>query len=443
MSVKAVDHLWTQIANRLKDEIPASRFDAWIQPVSAESTDTTLTLSVPSRFFLDGLKNHYGKRITELSNEYFGDDFNVLFKVDPKLADLLHPATEAKTEAVDPTSVDGYIDPRFSFDNFIVGSGNEFCYAASRAVADNPGGIYNPLYLYGGVGLGKTHLINAVANELIRKNNIKIAYRTGERFTNELIQAIRDGSTESFRDQYRKVDVLIIDDIQFIAGKDRTQEEFFHTFNALYEVKKQIILTSDRSPRDLTNLMERLRSRFNWGLVADIQPPDLETRLAILASKAEIAGVHLDHDVAHLLASRITSNVRELEGALTRLTAHATLTGRKIDLNFARHVLRDLLHEEVKAISVEDIQKKVAAYYNLNPREMRSNKRSRTVAFPRQIAMYASKELTKLSLPEIGDMFGGKDHTTILYAVRKIDRMRQESEDFNEEMERIMALLKQ
>jgi len=442
MSPKTVDPLWKQITSKLKDEIPASRFDAWIQPVSASSTDLALTLTVPSRFFLDGLKSNYAQRIEQLAIEMFGKDFAVLFKVDPTLAESLAPSPEAVKPAETP-AVDGFIDPRFTFKNFIVGSGNEFCYAACRAVSDNPGGIYNPLYLYGGVGLGKTHLINAVANELIQQNHIKIAYRTGERFTNELIQAIRDGSTESFRDQYRKVDVLIIDDIQFIAGKDRTQEEFFHTFNALYEVKKQIILTSDRSPRELTGLMERLRSRFNWGLVADIQPPDLETRLAILASKAELAGVQLDKDVAHLLASRITSNVRELEGALTRLTAHATLTGRNIDLHFARHVLRDLLHEEVKAVSVEDIQKKVAAYYNMNPREMRSSKRSRTVAFPRQIAMYASKELTKLSLPEIGELFGGKDHTTILYAVRKIDRMRKESGDFDEEVERIMTLLKQ
>ncbi|HXH71997.1 MAG TPA: chromosomal replication initiator protein DnaA [Mariprofundaceae bacterium] len=441
MHTKAVDHLWIQIVDKLRDEIPASRFDAWIQPVSAASDGSALMLKVPSRFFLDGLKTNYGERIQQLAHEMFGSDFTIVFKVDSSLAEQLKPVKEM--DRMDASSVDGFIDPRFTFQNFIVGSGNEFCYAACRAVTDNPGSIYNPLYLYGGVGLGKTHLINAVANELIGRNHIKIAYRTGERFTNELIQAIRDGSTESFREQYRKVDILIIDDIQFIAGKDRTQEEFFHTFNALYEVKKQIILTSDRSPRELTNLMERLRSRFNWGLVADIQPPDLETRLAILASKAELAGVQLDKDVAHLLASRITNNVRELEGALTRLTAHATLTGRKIDISFAKHVLRDLLHEEIKAISVEDIQKKVAAYYNLNPREMRSNKRSRTVAFPRQIAMYASKELTKLSLPEIGELFGGKDHTTILYAVRKIDRMRQESSDFDEEIDRIMALLRQ
>jgi len=434
---------WQQIAEQLQTETPASQFDAWIRPLAADYSDQTLTVKVPSRFFLDGLKSKYGKRLGTLSSELFGVDTRVAYLVDSSLAEEQQKHEAEKKDKPEASLVDGFIDPRFTFDNFVVGSGNEFCHAASRAVADNPGTIYNPLYLYGGVGLGKTHLINAVANELIEKDMTHIAYRTGERFTNELIQAIRNGSTDSFRNQYRKVDVLIIDDIQFIAGKDRTQEEFFHTFNALYEVKKQIILTSDRSPRELTNLMERLRSRFNWGLVADIQPPDLETRLAILSSKAELAGVNLDKDVAHLLASRITNNVRELEGALTRLTAHATLTGRTIDIDFSRHVLRDLLHEEVRAISIEDIQKKVASYFNINVREMSSNKRTRTVAFPRQIAMYASKDLTTMSLPEIGRHFGGKDHTTVLYAVRKIEKMRKDDDDFDDEISRIIALLKQ
>ncbi|MDQ7011490.1 MAG: chromosomal replication initiator protein DnaA [Mariprofundaceae bacterium] len=428
---------WQMLAGRLQGNIPAAKFDAWIRPIRAEANGEGLTLNVPSRFFLDGLKNHYEQDIIELVKQEYGDHVTVRFAVDTSLA-----PSAAKEPAHHAGSVDGYIDPRFTFDNFIVGSGNEFCYAACRAVVDKPGESYNPLYLHGGVGLGKTHLINAVANALIEKDNIKIAYRTSERFTNELILAIRNNATHQFREQYRQVDVLIIDDVQFIAGKASTQEEFFHTFNALYEVHKQIILTSDRSPREMSHLEERLRSRFNWGLVADIQPPDLETRLAILASKAELAGVSLDKDVAHLLASRITNNVRELEGALTRLTAHATLTGKQIDMDFARHVLRDLLHEEIRSISVEDIQKKVAGYYNINLRDMRSNKRTRTIAFPRQIAMYASKELTTLSLPEIGDLFGGKDHTTILYAVRKIDNLRKESREFDEEINRVLSLLK-
>ncbi len=437
------ESIWQQVSDLLQMEIPASRFDAWIRSLSVQCDGQELIINVPSRFFLDGLKSAYGEHITRLSRLVSGTDIPVSYRVDASLAKVAD--TVQATDSVAPPSllVDGYIDPRFTFDNFVVGSGNEFCHAASRAVADKPGEIYNPLYLYGGVGLGKTHLINAVANALMNRNHYRIAYRTGERFTNELIQAIRNGSTDQFRNQYRQVDVLIIDDIQFIAGKDRTQEEFFHTFNALHEIKKQIILTSDRSPRELTNLMERLRSRFNWGLVADIQAPDLETRLAILSSKAELAGITLDDNVAHLLASRITNNVRELEGALTRLTAHATLTGRTINIDFARHVLRDLLHEDVRAISIDDIKKKVASYFNINIREMTSSKRSKNVAYPRQVAMYASKELTTQSLPEIGSQFGGRDHTTVLHAVRKIKKMREESDDFDEEMGRIIALLKQ
>jgi len=441
MTLPPDESFWQRISNQLQVEIPAARFDAWIRALAAHYSNHKLTIQVPNRFFIDGLKSNYGQRITEIAAQLAGSPIVVCYEVDSSLANLAsEPST---TKSTSPSLVDGFIDPRFTFDNFVVGSGNEFCHAASRAVADNPGEIYNPLYLYGGVGLGKTHLINAVANALISRDNIKIAYRTGERFTNELIQAIRNGTSEQFRNQYRQVDVLIIDDIQFIAGKEKTQEEFFHTFNALYEVKKQIILTSDRSPRELTNLMERLRSRFNWGLVADIQAPDLETRLAILSSKAELAGVNLDADVAHLLAARITNNVRELEGALTRLTAHSTLTGRIIDLNFARHVLRDLLHEEVRAVSIEDIQKKVASYFNINIREMSSSKRSKNIAYPRQVAMYATKELTTMSLPEIGRNFGGRDHTTVLHAVRKIKKMRDESDDFNEEINRILNLLKQ
>jgi len=438
------ESLWQQVSDLLKEQLPASRFDAWIGALSAQCHGHELIIKVPSRFFLDGLKSTYGQMIQTLAQQVSGADIIIAYDIDPTLSFTpINDAPEQHKPSAASIQVDGYIDPRFTFDNFVVGSGNEFCHAACRAVADKPGEIYNPLYLYGGVGLGKTHLINAVANTLIQRNHYRIAYRTGERFTNELIQAIRNGSTAQFRNQYRQVDILIIDDIQFIAGKDRTQEEFFHTFNALYEIKKQIILTSDRSPRELTNLMERLRSRFNWGLVADIQAPDLETRLAILCSKAELAGVSLDDNVAHLLASRITNNVRELEGALTRLTAHATLTGRTINIDFARHVLRDLLHEEVRAISIDDIKKKVASYFNINIREMTSSKRSKNVAYPRQVAMYATKQLTTQSLPEIGSQFGGRDHTTVLHAVRKIKKMRDESDDFDEEMGRIIALLKQ
>jgi chromosomal replication initiator protein len=434
---------WQEVVRRLESQLPASKFEAWIRPINSTFSDGELHLAVPSRIFLDGLKSDCEPLILEMVKDVFQADIPVRFRVDASLSlPLVEQDKERENGREEKGSVDGYIDPRFTFDNFVVGSSNEFCYAACRAVADKPGESYNPLYLHGGVGLGKTHLINAVANALISQGKFKIAYRTGERFTNELITAIRNNATHRFRDQYRQVDILIIDDVQFIAGKTSTQEEFFHTFNALHEVHKQIILVSDRSPREMSHLEERLRSRFNWGLVADIQPPNLETRLAILASKAELAGVNLDDEVGYLLASRITNNVRELEGALTRLTAFAKLTNKSIDMNMTRHVLRDQLHEEVRSVSVDDIQQKIAEYYSINPKEMRSKKRTRTIAFPRQVAMYASKELTQMSLPEIGNLFGGRDHTTILYACRKIDEMRKKDRDFNDEIERLLALVR-
>ncbi len=430
---------WKHLTELLAEEVPAAKFDIWIKPVLAEVDGNALVLKVPGRLFLDGLKDHFASRIELLLKQEYGENSELRFDVDTKL--ILSKSESGKKKKRE-ANVDGYIDPRFTFENFVVGSGSEFCYAACRAVAERPGEVYNPLYIHGGVGLGKTHLINAIAHSVIQKDHLKIAYRTSEKFTNELISAIRNGSNQQFRDQYRQVDVLIIDDIQFIAGKDRTQEEFFHTFNALHEAHKQIILTSDRSPRDMKQLEERLRSRFNWGLVADIQPPDLETRLAILSRKAELAGIRLPEDVAYLLASRVTSNVRELEGALTRLTAHATLTGKTINMEFARHILRDLLSEEVRSVSVDDIQKTIANYYKIRLQDMKSAKRTRTVAFPRQVAMYVCKELTALSLPEIGAEFGGKDHTTILYAVRKIEKQRKESSEFDEEVRRILGLVK-
>ncbi|PIQ64521.1 MAG: chromosomal replication initiator protein DnaA [Zetaproteobacteria bacterium CG11_big_fil_rev_8_21_14_0_20_59_439] len=431
---------WQRILDELAEEVPAARFDAWIRPVRAAVEGRTMILSVPSRFFLDNLRDHHEKAIRKKVQQHFGEDVLIEFGVNPDLA--VEQPQPGKTGEVTTGQVDGFIDHRFTFANFVVGPSNEFCHAACRAVADLPGSIYNPLYIYGGVGLGKTHLINAVANELLNQNHFKIAYRTSERFTNELISAIRNSTTQQFRDRYRQVDVLIVDDVQFIAGKASTQEEFFHTFNALYEVRKQIILTSDRPPREMNHLQERLKSRFGCGLVADIQPPSLETRQAILNSKAELAGIELPADVTALLASRITSNVRELEGALTRLTAHATLTGRTIDMDFSRRVLRDLLHEEVRAVTVEDIQKQVANYYNIRLQDMRSKKRTRNVAFPRQVAMYCCKQLTSLSLPEIGEAFGGRDHTTVLYAVRKINEMMQGNESLEVEVERMMQMLR-
>jgi len=436
MSKQTWDNQWQKVINQLQDQLPSQRFDAWIHPLEAKMVDNTLIVSCASNFFINGLKADCGSIFEECVHTEFGQNTPIHYKI-------ATPQEIKKSEKKAVSSeIDGNIDPRFTFKNFIVGSSNEFAFAACQAVAEKPGESYNPLYLHGGVGLGKTHLIHAISNQLSQKPDIKIAYRTGERFTNELIKAIGSRSTDQFREHYRKVDVLIIDDVQFIAGKTSTQEEFFHTFNALHEVHKQIILVSDRNPHDMSHLEERLRSRFNWGLVADIQPPNLETRLAILASKTELAGITLDKDVSYLLASRITNNVRELEGALTRLTAFSHLTKKSIDIDMAKNVLREQLHVVVRSITIEDIQKKIADYYGIAPKEMKSNKRSRNIAFPRQVAMYISKELTQASLPEIGSSFGGRDHTTVLYAHRKIDAQRQEDRAFDDEISHLLNTLR-
>jgi len=432
---------WDNIAQQLQLKLPSKTFDAWIYQLHTQMVGNTIKIFGPNRFFLDGLEAHCGKEIELVVQDVLKANVEIQYQIDTEEHTQAIQSKEKSSQHM-PSEIDGHIDPRFTFDNFVIGSSNEFAYAACHAVAEHPGESYNPLYLYGGVGLGKTHLIHAIANELSLKPGMKIAYRTGERFTNELIKAIGNRSTDQFRKNYRKVDVLIVDDVQFIAGKVSTQEEFFHTFNALHEVHKQIILVSDRNPHDMSHLEERLRSRFNWGLVTDIQPPNLETRLAILDSKSALAGITLDKDVAYLLASRIDNNVRELEGALTRLTAYSHFTKKSIDVDMAKSVLREQLKVTVRSVTIQDIQKKVAEYYAIPLKEMCSSKRSRNIAFPRQVAMYISKELTQLSLPEIGAQFGNRDHTTILYAHRKVDKKCQDDPAFQDEMEQLLSTLR-
>ncbi len=432
-------NIWKLIKRQLATQLPPAKMGAWIEPVSPKFIDNTLYLSVPSQFFIDGLKADCEANILNILASLNLSHIQLDYQIDTSIE--LFPETQKKDNS--QANIDGFIDERFTFDNFVVGPSNEFCHAASLAVAEQPGAQYNPLYIHGGVGLGKTHLINAIANMLSQNNGIKIAYRTGEHFTNELIDAIRSQKTSSFRDKYRKVDVLIIDDIQFIEGKQSTQEEFFHTFDALHKAKKQIILTSDRDPSALKHLVERLRSRFNGGLVADIQPPNFETRMAILKSKIALAGVDLDEDICFLLASKITSNVRELEGALTRLTAYAKLSRQPITMELAKDKLKDQLQLQSKVIDVDTIQKTVAQYYNIRTQDMRSKSRKRNIAYPRQIAMYLSKELTKLSMPEIADKFDKKDHTTILYAYRKIQKNCLKNPELKHEIQHLITLLKQ
>ncbi len=395
-------------------------------------------LEVPNRFVLDWVKENYSKMIQEKLSELSAVSYRLQFNISDLIRENL-----PKRKPIDPTtpppvqnsekivkkinSADLNLNRKYTFNEFVAGSSNQFAYAAAMAVANNPATTYNPLFVYGGVGLGKTHLVNAIGNSILKKSpHMRICYYTSEKFMNELINSLRYNRMDEFRNKFRSMDVLLIDDIQFIAGKERTQEEFFHTFNALYESHKQIIVTSDKFPKDIPGLEERLRSRFEWGLIADIQPPDVETKLAILKMKAEQNSIRLPEDVSLFLANSICNNVRELEGYLIRIGAYASLTSIPVSLEMAKDVLKDILIERNKELSVEEILKKVSNHFNIKISDIKSAKRLKAVVLPRQIAMYLSRQLTSSSYPEIGDRFGGKDHSTIIHAIRKIEKLMEE-----------------
>jgi chromosomal replication initiator protein len=394
-------------------------------------------LEVPNRFVLDWVKENYAKLIQKILAELSAVNYRLQFDISGQAKDHLpsksnHIETPVPTEKSQKAIKNNHsanlnLNRKYTFEEFVSGSSNQFAYAAAMAVANNPATTYNPLFIYGGVGLGKTHLVNAIGNSILKKSpQMRICYYTSEKFMNELINSLRYNRMDEFRNKFRSMDILLIDDIQFIAGKERTQEEFFHTFNALYESHKQIIVTSDKFPKDIPGLEERLRSRFEWGLIADIQPPDVETKLAILKMKAEQNSIKLPEEVALFLANSVCNNVRELEGYLIRIGAYASLTSTSVSLEMAREVLKDILIERNKELSVEEIVKKVSIYFNIKISDIKSAKRLKAVVLPRQIAMYLSRQLTSSSYPEIGERFGGKDHSTIIHAIRKIEKLMEE-----------------
>ncbi len=449
--------VWQQCVERLRDELPAQQFSMWIRPLQAELMGDTLVLYAPNRFVLDWVRDKYLNSITAFLAETLGDQAPALQfdigsrpearpKVDigmPRPA-AVAPASPARPEppASSNQSVRSNINPNYQFDNFVEGKSNQLARAAASQVADNPGGAYNPLFLYGGTGLGKTHLLHAVGNGIMkRKPNAKVVYMHSERFVQDMVKALQNNAIAEFKRYYRSVDALLIDDIQFFANKDRSQEEFFHTFNALLEGNHQIILTSDRYPKEIDGVEDRLKSRFGWGLTVAIEPPELETRVAILMRKAEESNIHLPDEVAFFIAKRLRSNVRELEGALNRVIANANFTGRPITIDFVREALRDLLALQEKLVTIDNIQKTVAEYYKIKVADLLSKRRSRSVARPRQVAMALAKELTNHSLPEIGDAFGGRDHTTVLHACRKIEQLREESHDIKEDYANLIRTL--
>jgi chromosomal replication initiator protein len=431
-------NLWDEILSRIETKVNRHSFYTWFRPTTFVSDDrTSLTVRVPNVLFKDWLTKHYAGVIAEATAEVKRPNLLVQFVSDTLTDAVVIPLSTDEAAALETgpsTPQPGMVglNPRYTFDTFIVGSSNQFAHAACRAVAEAPSRSYNPLFIYGGVGLGKTHLMHAVGHYVLQHNrDLKLTYISSERFMNEMINAVRYDRVLDFRERYRSVDVLLVDDIQFLAGKEGTQTEFFHTFNALYDSQKQIVLSSDCPPHEIPALEERLRSRFEWGLTADIQSPDLETKVAILKRKAETEAVPLPDTVAMYIAGKIKSNIRELEGSLIRLIAYASLTGQEITLQLAQEVLKNILDHEEKAVTIEIIQKFVADYYNLKIIDLKSRNNSKSVAMPRQIAMYLCKSLTHASLPEIGRSFGGKHHSTVIHSIRKVEDMRKKGLDFN------------
>lgn len=440
MSPVEVSSLWSECLRQLEAEVPEQLYNVWVRPLQAVFDEHLIRLLAPNRFVVDWIKQNLLERIGVVLAGLAPDQPpQVLLEVGTRAVTGLNSTEDAAPsrtpERSGPTVTGARVNPDFTFDSFVEGKSNQLAKAAARQVADNPGKAYNPLFLYGGVGLGKTHLMHAVANAMRQKRpNARIAYVHSERFVSEMVRALQHGTMGQFKQAYRSLDALFIDDIQFFAGKDRSQEEFFHTFNALLEGQQQVILTCDRYPKEVTGLEERLKSRFGWGLTVSIDPPELETCVAILISKAQSANVDLPEEVAFFIAKRIRSNVRELEGALRRVAANAQFTGRPITLDFAKEALRDLLALQEKLVTIENIQKTVAEYYKIRVADLLSKRRNRSIARPRQVAMSLSKELTNHSLPEIGDAFGGRDHTTVMHACKRIkelrDTERRTGEDF-------------
>lgn len=418
-----MDELWEEALGQLREKLGNQNFETWIQPIRMRAREgTEITLEVPNKFFRDWLMEHFLTSIQETLSILSQQNIKLSVTVNQQLQKGRALEKKPEREKPKPSRVNNLI-PKYNFENFVVGASNQFAHAASLAVANQPGDHYNPLFIYGGVGLGKTHLINAIGHRVVEKRPaLKVFYLSSESFMNELIGSLRRDRMDEFKSRFRNVDVLILDDVQFIAGKERTQEEFFHTFNSLYESRKQIIITSDRFPKEIPSLEDRLRNRFEWGLIADIQPPDMETRVAILQKKAELEGVQLPHEVALFLASHIDSNVRELEGSLTRLGAFGSLTKAPITIDLAKEVLQNTLRGAHRELTIENIQKTICDYFDIKMGDLKAKRRTRNIALPRQVAMYLCRKYTSTSFPVIGHKFGGRDHSTVIHASKTIEK---------------------
>lgn len=459
-SQEELNHIWQETLNKIKEKVSNPSFKTWFsdtEPLNL-TDDNEFIIKVPNDFIKDWLESRYIKLIEEIIYNLTTNKYQVLLLTPEEIK--MEENNQLKTNDNSPEitkeklrtdnkkrRIFNGLNPKYTFDTFVIGNNNRFAHAASLAVAEAPAKAYNPLFIYGDVGLGKTHLMQAIAHFILDHTpESRVVYVSSETFTNELINAIKDDTTIEFRDKYRNIDVLLVDDIQFLAGKERTQEEFFHTFNALHEANRQLVISSDRPPKEIPTLEERLRSRFEWGLITDIQKPDLETRIAILRKKADLEELEVPNEVIIYIANEIQSNIRELEGALIKVIAYSSLVNKEIDIELAQEALKDLVsknNQMPQEITIELIKKVVSDYYNLELEDMDSKKRTHNIAFPRQIAMYLSRELTDLSLPQIGEEFGGRDHTTVLHAHNKVDKKYKEENDFQKTIDKLIEKIKQ
>lgn len=444
-----IDQLWNETLKKIEGKISKPSFDTWLKSTEAiDLNDQIITIAAPNEFARDWLENSYSKLISDTLFELTGTEMEPKFVIPETRKEEKQPnkpvkkGTDLKNGQDD--SPKSMLNSKYTFDTFVIGSGNRFAHAASLAVAEAPAKAYNPLFIYGGVGLGKTHLMHAIGHYVLEHNpSAKVVYLSSEKFTNEFINSIRDNKAINFRNKYRNVDVLLIDDIQFLAGKEQTQEEFFHTFNTLHEENKQIVISSDRPPKEIPTLEDRLRSRFEWGLITDITPPDLETRIAILRKKAKAEGLDIPNEVMLYIANQIDTNIRELEGALIRVVAYSSLINQDIDASLAAEALKDIIPgSKPKVITIAGIQEAVGEKFNVKLEDFKSKKRTKSIAFPRQIAMYLARELTDFSLPKIGEEFGGRDHTTVIHAHEKISNMLDKDQQLQKEVQEIKERLK-
>lgn len=440
-----IEEIWNKSLLLIEKKVGLNAFELWFRPIKlSQLKEHNAVMEIPNRFFKDWIEDYYPALISDIIGSVVGHPVTVRYKIAEKVdAEIkkLDARLEVRKQRLASKGI--YLNPKYTFDNFVTGPSNQFAQAAAMAVADAPGLSYNPLFIYGGVGLGKTHLVTAIGNRIAdKRRDFNILYVSSEQFTNEVVSSFRHGKTEELKGKYRNLDLMLLDDVQFFENKSSTQEELFHTINTLYERQKQIVLSSDRPPKEIKAVTDRLRSRFSMGLIADIQPPEIELRMAIIQKKAEMERIRLTDDVINFLASKIKSNIRELEGCLIRLGAHSSITGSPIDVLMAKNVLKDVVSDEDRPITIEHIQKVVSEFYGLKYQEMKSKKRTKEIAIPRQIAMYLCKQLTDSSLNDIGKNFGGKDHATVIYACKQVEDRRTKDDDFNRKIEFLIKKIK-